>query len=183
MNWLFEQPGYAIAIGVIGICVFGFLWLQTSSSRWLVCAFSVVGISAAMVALERWVETDRERIHTSLHGLVDAIQHSDVDAVFALLHPQASSVRKDADYYLNRFKFQRVVIKPNLRIQLDRQADAAVAEFNVLLVVRLPSDSMPRRMTRFVRVWLREVNEVWLVERYQHSNAIDGVTRRRGKRF
>ena len=183
MNWLFEQPGYAIAVGVIGICVFGFLWLQTSSSRWLICAFSMVGISAVMVALERWVETDRERIHTSLHGLVDAIQHSDVDAVFALLHPQASGVRKDADLYLNRFEFQRVVIKPNLRIHLGRQADVAVAEFNVLLVVRSPSVSMPRRMTRFVCIWFREVNGVWLVERYQHSNAINGVTRRRGKRF
>ena len=182
MDWLLEQPGYVIAFGVSGACVFGYAWLLTSSFRWLNCAFSVIGFGAAMFALERWVETDRERIQSSLHRLVDAIECSDVDAVFDLLHPQASDARKDADYYLNRFEFQRVVIKRNLRIQLGRQPHVAVADFNVLLVIQAPSDSIPQRVTRYVRVWFRDVNGVWLVERYQHSNAIDGVTRRSDRR-
>ena len=182
MNWLVEQPGYAIAFGVIGTCVFSGIWLLTSSFRWLICAFSMVGISAAMVALERWVETDRERIQSSLHRLAAAIERSDVDTVLGLLHPQASGVRKDAVYYLDRFEFRRVVIKPNLRIQLDQQGHTAVADFNVFLVILVPSDSTPRRMPRYVRIWFREFNGVWLVERYQHSNAIDGVTKRGGKR-
>lgn len=178
MNWLVEEPGYAIAFGVIGACAFGFAWLQTSSSRWLICAFSVVGLSSVLVVLERWVETDREQIQWTLHRLATAMEHSDIGGIGELLHPQANTVRQDANYYLKRFTFHRIVIKPNLRIQVDRQAGVAVADFNALLIIQGASDPAPRRMGRYLLVWFRDVNGSWLVERYRQSNAIDGVTKR-----
>ena len=179
MSWLLEQPGYAIACGSLGAAAFGGAWLRTGNQRWLVVAATVVVGSGALVVLERWVETDREQVHSVLLTVVDAIERSDVDELLRHVHSDATDVQSDVKQHKGTITFETVDIKSNLVIRVDQHADVAIAEFNVMLVFQLRRERLRRTLARYVQVWFRRDGGRWRIDRYAHWHFTDGLRKRR----
>ena len=179
MSLLLEQPACAITFGVLAAVGCGGAWAGTGRLCWLVVSLAVIVGTSALVALERWVETDREQVDSTLRMVVDAVARNDASGVLRHIHPLATELRVIARQQMRQVEFGRIEIKPNLAIQVERSSRVATADFNVFVVLQNRRGRERHAFARYVQVWFRREGGDWLIERYAHSHFIDGVRDRR----
>jgi len=171
MTWLFEEPLYIVATGLLLAAGCGWFWLQTGKRMLLQISLGCLLLTAVSVIIEQVVETDREQVSQTLHELAAAVESNDLSAVLAFIHPEAVEIRQRASAEMPIYTFEEVKVKQNLRVEFpagtERQAKAL---FNVVVVGRGGGLENIRRVPRFVIVEFVKTDERWLVRNYEHDD-------------
>ena len=179
MSWLLEEPLYVLVIGFVTCALLGGFWLQTGYRPLATAIVAVVGLTFALVLLERTVETDREKIEAMLQQAARDVEQNDLIAVLRLVHPSAKSIHQQATVEFSRWEFHRVSVKQNLEIAIqgDQQPRTATATFNVVVVLsarsgltREPAGSRKeRRVPQYITLKLQQVKDSWRIVQFDYQ--------------
>ena len=177
MEILFEQP---ITIGALGIGLVAILfggWSQTGDSRLL---FGVAGAALFTIVLlfvERYVETDRERVDSILRQLAKHVEANELDQVLERIHPQQNGLKQRVEMEMTRWTFSKVQINRNLKItpQPDHQPPQVTATFNCQ--VEANASSVTGNGLVFIEVVFWKYRDKWLVYDAEYSDVREGFKR------
>ena len=172
MNWWLENPLPILLLGTTTVVMLGAIWWQSGHKVMLYAMLAAIAFTVTAMILERTVETAREQVHKTLYDVAGDVERNDLQATMQHVHPTSANIRQRAESEMQRWTFDDVSIKHNLRIRTftDEQPQRAVAEFNVLVIVSDRSATMQRqRALRFVRVTFLKEGEEWLVSDYKHD--------------
>lgn len=94
MSWLSENPWpLAGTLGLLAI-IFLIALKTTQQGRYLLWALMALGLCLAVILVERFWVTDRERIEAVVRDLGRAVKRSDADAVLAYMTPDVSLIQR-----------------------------------------------------------------------------------------
>ena len=78
MNFLFEGPLLIGIIGLVLVIASGFFYMQTRSRGSFVALIALIGLTVALMVVERLWITPREAVTSSVVELFNAIQEEDL---------------------------------------------------------------------------------------------------------
>jgi hypothetical protein len=169
MDWILENPLPSVLIGGLTAAMLGSGWLRTGQKWLLALTIAAILLTVGAVFLERIVVTDREQITVTLHEIADLAERNEIEAALEYAYSGTPEVRDHASAELPQYKFQKIDIKRNLRIEVfpDHIPPKAEATFNVLVV--LNTRDGPIRILRYVEVtFFKEEDGQWRVGDYSH---------------
>lgn len=127
MTVLLEDPLPILFVGVLAEAMLVLAFLYTK--RWEIFPgmAAVAILTAGALAVEAIVVTDREAIERQLDRGAAAFVRGDVEAVLALIAPDAVTTRNRATFILQRLKFDWIKFR-NLQIEVNRLTSPPTAE-------------------------------------------------------
>jgi hypothetical protein len=133
MTWLWEEPVYIAILGGVTVAFLAFGFMQTRSRALLTATLVAAALTGVLLLVERWVETERERIDATLRRIALDVERNDLDAILSHVYSEADWTRDQARAEFPKYEFTRVDIKRNLEVEVDDsvQPPRAVATFNV----------------------------------------------------
>ncbi len=118
-DFIAETPFHSIMLGLLGIFVFGTVWLLSKRTIFLVLAIiSLVAMSGAIV-LERWLVTDREQINAELDSMADAVRSNSPTALLLHISQRFPGIRESARGHLNRWEIEYCNITSRQPVEID----------------------------------------------------------------
>ena len=78
MNWLCENPSAIVVVEALAALMAGIVFQAKRTGAALAALVAVIVATAALLAVERFVKTDREQVRVSLHDMLEAIEANDV---------------------------------------------------------------------------------------------------------
>lgn len=173
MNWLFDDP-LSICVGAAGVLFFlGVGWMQTGRNVFLGFMAGVVAITGGLLALERYVVTDREAVRARLYELAELVRHNkhaEFAKCFVQSRPEFSSL-SSAEF--PRYKFTDAHITKIHRLTADpsHQPPQVIAELNGVASGSLEGGQIPfESIQRWVRVvFWKESDGQWRIADYEHD--------------
>jgi hypothetical protein len=167
MSWLFEDS--TVVLLATGIIAIGFLvaFLKTGRGLYLLWLGGIGLVALALVLVERYVVTDRERIEDTLYGAAEALEANAVEEVLEYLSPAAEPLRAEVRSRMQSLKVEEANVA-DLRIELSplELPPKAIARFLGLLRFA-PGEAPYDRLLRRVTVKLVKEGDRWLVESYE----------------
>ena len=161
MTWLLENPMPLVYVSVVVAAGLLVALVKTGRAK-LIWAIAGVLVVTAIVVLVSWlVETDREKIATTLERGAQAVENNDLDGFLAFVAPD-SRIAREARSQLPRLRFTKVSIIDEPKI--DVQGNDAKAAFNVVVVVN------GLRGGRFVTLFFRRFGDRWLAVEARHQD-------------
>lgn len=167
MNWLAEN---ALAIwigGAIALTMAFIVFFQTRENRALLAMPVVVAITAALLLLERQLETPREAVERSLYEIAARVEANDMDGALTYLAPTAdSALRKDIVEEMPQFEFDLARVLGEPKIEVDASGNTATVECRGIVHGKIKRDGMKAGADdRLVLQWIRQ-GDRWLIESY-----------------
>jgi type II secretory pathway pseudopilin PulG len=175
---LLENPLVPLIVGLCVTAIAIVVWTQVDQRLVqrvsLATAIIALLVTVLLVTLSLQIETDREKIESTLHRVADALQRNDFETVYTYIHPNATEGIQRAKTELPRYKFSdaRVTRIKDIIVNSDTQPRTAIAEFNV--VVNVSFEQFSGRAPRFVHAYFMERDGKWLVRDYEHFEASAG---------
>lgn len=165
MNYLFESMLPVLVAGAIGMTIAVMVYLSTGSRGSQIAIGVVLLLTLGGVLTERWIETPREQVGTTLQQLLDAIESNDVPGVLGYLSPQAGNVRSDAETLMPRFDIERANSAGEVEISLDDETNPteATAKFKGFIYVKEKKSGFRGAYNDGVTVIFERVGNHWLV--------------------
>lgn len=136
MTILFETPVPVLLVGLLTAALLAVLYLNTRQRGLLIALAAVAALTAGGVALERWVQTDREQISDLLDQLAAALRADGLEAntpelvipaVYECISPSAERTRLLARTNLNLVEILSAK-HSSLRVQVNRLTSPPTAE-------------------------------------------------------
>ncbi len=174
---VFESPLLIAVAGAATAAVIGFFWLQTGRRSLIYLLVLCLILTAGLLALERFIETEREQIKSTLHQVAQLVEQNQLAAALEYVHSSRSDIRSRAEHRLAGLVFERVSIKRNLKIMLTRETEPkrATATFNAVAVLREGTGIIDGRpIPRFVKVEMEKEEGRWRVVDYVDREPIAG---------
>ena len=181
MTWAFESPLYILLFGGITAAILFGGWYKTSRTSLMLATAAAVVLTGILLVVEQTVVTDREEVEETLYRIAAEVQNNNVEKVLTYIHSDAAGTLRQAANELPHYDFERVTIKPNMKVTVDRShiPPQAVAEFNVVVVLSRDSALVGSgTYPRFVEVTLYEEDGRWKVREYNHFDFREGLRRR-----
>jgi hypothetical protein len=172
-SWL-ESPVPALMVGGLTTALFAGGWMKTGHRWMLLLAVAALGITIGLVLLERYVVTERERVENTVLAIAERVQANDVPGLLEYIHADATNVRTRASQEMGRYRFSRVVVKNNLRVEMNSPtADQAVAHFNVVVVLGDAGGTVTdQHIARTVQLTFARQGSEWRLWNYAHTNVL-----------
>jgi hypothetical protein len=82
-----ENPFTIVVLGTIACLTPLILWTHTGHQSWLKLLVAGVCFFAALLAFERWYETDRESLYRTVYQYRDLVRDNKIDELLGHLHP------------------------------------------------------------------------------------------------
>lgn len=164
-DWLFENTWIVGGLGVFAVGLAVFAWIQTGHSWALRTAVGLGVLTVLLVAMNLWVETEREELLRTLYGLADDLQANRTDRVLAQIHPEASP---QLSHYRDRlrdvrFHYARIKTIHGIEIGPSRTPRTAVVRLNA--VVEAEQSGLRGTVPRWVRLrFEKEKGKWWIVD-------------------
>jgi hypothetical protein len=172
-NLLFENPWWIIFAGIIIEAVLGIILYRTGRGVMVWVMLGVLILMIAGVIVERLVVTERERVETTLDGIVAALEANDLNRVLSYVAPEAAETRRRAAWAMHRIEVQAAGIH-HLEITINRLTSpmTARAAFFGHIAYRDRQGEIPYSNygSRFI-VDLRKNRDVWLVTGHVEEQA------------
>ncbi len=129
MSVLLESPLAVGALGLLLITLAAIPYVQTRSrgAFWLLVA--AVLLTAGGIAFERWWQTPREQVRSSLSELFEAIRSNDLPAVLRRIDAGATDVQEDAQTLMPMFNVESASVGGEVAVELPAGplSDGAIA--------------------------------------------------------
>jgi hypothetical protein len=167
-----ESPWPILTIGMVIEAILAIALWRTGRGRLLWVMFGVADVVFLGVVGERFVVTDREAIENSLDACVAAVKANRLGALLDYVAPDASHVRADARFVLERFVVERAKFT-DLEITVNRatQPPTATAKFHALGTVRDRKGEVPyQAFSEWISVDFTLRDGRWLITGYQPEN-------------
>lgn len=165
MEFLFENPLRIIFIGVLVEAVLALALFRTRRGAILWFMIAALALTAAVLAMERLVVTERERVEMTIDGITAALEANDLNRVLSYVDPAAAKTRGRAAWAMGRIEIQSVRVY-RLDISINRLTTpmTARASFFGYISYRDKQGEIPygNYGSRFV-VELRKENDRWVV--------------------
>ncbi|MCA9191519.1 MAG: hypothetical protein KDB03_07150 [Planctomycetales bacterium] len=178
---LFEHPWIAALVGLGITTLFAWLWLQKQhrSLAWLTLTCGLLTLSMVWASLA--IETDREQIRSMLQQGSDAVQNNDHKFVINLVHPSATDALQRVKSELPRYHFEeaRITRIASLEVNPDTQPKTAIVEMFARAKIELGGHRT--NVVRFVKLYLMQQDEKWLIRDYEHFPPQDGLRQNHGE--
>jgi hypothetical protein len=118
--------GIAVIGGlVVTLTLVFFMARRTGAS--LSAFAAAVGATIGLLAIEWFVQTDREQVASAVHGIYAAVDQNDVEGVLVLIDPKATQIRADVQALMPSVKVESAGSGRNIEIALDESATPMTA--------------------------------------------------------
>lgn len=180
MTWLGENPIPIALIGGLVTAVLAGGWFKTGERRLVYGAGAALLITFGLLALERWIVTDREQLERLILSVAGHVKAQRNDEAVRHLVPDPPEIRQRALGELKLYNVSQIAIKRPIRITLSPEEApiAATAEFNVVVT---GGDALgmikDQRVPRFLKVRFEKIEEVWYVSDYEHHDPLYDMRR------
>jgi hypothetical protein len=165
---LFENP---ILVGLIGIIVFSmtvFGWIQTGNP-WAGRAAAILAvITAFLIWLNVWIETDRESVRAMLMEAASEVEQNQIEKLKGRVHPEATERVHQSMSQLPLFKFDQAKIAKIHAIELSKAGARKVAFVRMNVVAEAESklgsaEGMRGNLAAWLQLELEQMDGKWRV--------------------
>ncbi|MFN7449460.1 MAG: hypothetical protein ACK56W_11060 [Pirellula sp.] len=165
---LFENP---FLVGVIGTIVFAmtiFGWLQTGNPGAGGASIAVAAITAFLLWLNVWIETDRESVRAMLSVAASEVEQNQLEKLKSRVHPEATERVHLAMSQLPGFKFEQAKITQIHAIDFHMAAARKVAfvRMNVIADAESKGGStagVRGKLAAWIQLELEQMDGKWRV--------------------
>lgn len=174
MTWLLEERQASLTvviIGIITVVILGFGWAKTGRKEVLIALVAVVLLCGGLLALQRMVVTEAEKVEATLRQIARDVERNDLKALVEHVDSRVPQIRAQVESEFPNYRFTKVEITRirDIKVNLDHIPPQAIAEFSVVVSGTdaqglLDDQSVPR----FVVVTFHKENGRWRVYNYEH---------------
>lgn len=173
MNWMMENPFWILLIGTTAAILCGVLWSQTQRRELFWGTGGIVILTLILLAVERFVETDREALRDTITTMADTVESNDVPGLIAFIDPSAEECRRRAEAEMPSYEFKRCNVVSYNALAFDNPSDPkkAMAVFFVWADVKLRAGGYESNVRRRVTLFFKKKDDGdWLVYDYDHDD-------------
>jgi hypothetical protein len=165
---LFENP---ILVGLIGTIVFGmtvFGWLQTGNPWAGRASIAVAVITAFLIWLNIWIETDRESVRAMLLEAASEVEQNQLEKLKSRVHPEATERVHLAMSQLPGFTFEQAKITQIHAIDFSKAGARKVAFVRMNVIAEAESKGgsaagVRGKLAAWVQLELEQMGGKWRV--------------------
>ena len=168
------------------ITLFGLVFLSKRSLPSLVALGGAVVLTLLLLAIERWVVTDREAVESTLVEMIAAIEANDTPAVVALVDPAATALKAEIEMLMPMVKVSDSKAT-SIRVDVDESAQPMEATCHFRGKLQGVHQRSGMQVFYFDKVdmeWGKQ-NDRWLLQNftaYQKGKPLDAVESLRSNR-
>lgn len=130
-----ENPFSIVILGAIACLTPLVLWTHTGHPRWLKLLIAGLCFFGALLAFERWYETDRESLYRTIYQYRDLVRENKIAALMEHLHPNR---RAQVSHNLGKYQFLDCnVSQLSRRPVISNKDGKVVAEMEFLATARV----------------------------------------------
>jgi len=119
----FMENGLAIAVvGGLAITLTLVFFMARRTGGSLSALAAAVAATIVLLAIERFVQTDQERVVSAVHNIYAAVDQNDVDGVLALIDSSATQIRADVQALMPMVKVESAGSGRNVEVTLNESA-------------------------------------------------------------
>lgn len=183
MTILLEQPVPILIVGLLAAAAAGVAFVSTGRLPFGLATLALLALTGVLLALEWFVETDREQVEHSIYDTATAIQANDAPTVLSRISQLSPQVRSQAEQELARYTIAGFKINDlDIMVKSDHKPPLATAIIACMATGRFkgespPNHSVPAELTLNMR---REDDGVWRVTSYKARLGLSGFGGRRG---
>ncbi len=118
-DFIAETPFHSIMLGLLGIFVFGTVWLLGKRTIFLVLAMVSLLAMGSAIVLERWLVTDREQIVAEVDSMAEAVRNNSPTALLLHISQRFPGIRDSARGHLNRWEIESCNITSRQPVEID----------------------------------------------------------------
>jgi hypothetical protein len=170
MNWLLENPLPLLLMGLAAEAILTVLLLQTGRGALLLGMLAIALVTAALVAVESVIVTDREAIEETLFAAAAAVERNDVRGLLRYLSLDAAPLQGEIERIFAQVKFAeaRITSQPEIMISQLSEPPSATASFLARIRITQGNDRAPvgSHLGRF-RVRLERESVGWRIADYE----------------
>lgn len=124
----FTENGLGIAvIGGLAITLTLVFFMARRTGASLGAFAAAVGATIGLLAIEWFVQTDREQVASAVHGIYAAVDQNDVDGVLSHVWLGAEGIRSDVKALMPLVKVESAGSGRNIEVTLNETADPMTA--------------------------------------------------------
>jgi hypothetical protein len=174
MSHLLESPYLILAVGAFFLAACGYVFVNTRKKGALIGMGVALVLTLTVLAIERFIETPREQVETTLEGLADALEANDVEGAVKYLDPKAEKTIDRARWAMSRFEIVRAKIS-NLEIEMNETMSPPAAHVKFTGTIRAKdkkgiheSQAVPVKFTATLRLY----GDRWIITEHTDSVGI-----------
>ncbi len=169
MNWLADNSLAIWMGGALALTLSLVVYSQLRTNKALLGVVGVVVATAALLALEWWLETPREAVERTLYKLAATVEANDVPGALRYVAPTANKqIRSDIETMMPLVKIDRARVIGSPEITLDSGAapTGATVQCRGIIVATTKKNGMKGGADdELIMTFVRD-GERWLVESY-----------------
>lgn len=168
-----EDPVWILVVGLLITAVLGFVWTRVQKFGWLAACIAVLLLTIGLVALERFIKTDREKLRYAVSEIARAVEDNDLEKLITFTSPAYPECEKQIRKELPSYTFERCnVIQHNVLVFDDpKQRQRAMVVFLVVADVSAPRYSYKGFVNRRVALFFEKQSDgSWLMYDYDHED-------------
>ena len=177
MTGLLESPLPALFGGGLLTAILIGGWVQTARLWPLYASAGVIAVTVLLVLLEHHVETDREKVASTLQDLIKVVENNDLNGLLDHIHPEAIEIQHQARREFPNYHFSTISVRPNLDVTILPGSPAtARATFNVVADGSIAELGMgDATVRRYVELEFKQHTGRWKVVSYAHFEPLHGM--------
>ena len=169
MNWLADNSLAIWMGGAVALTLSLVIYSQLRTNKALAGIGGVVGVTAALLALEWWLETPREAVERTLYELAAAVEANDVPGALRFVAPTADKqIRSDIESMMPLVTIERarVIGSPDITLDDGPTPATATVKCRGIVVATTKKNGMKGGADDELTLTFVRDGERWLVESY-----------------
>ena len=174
MNWLAENSLPIWSVGAVALTMVLVAYFHTRSAAALGSIVAVCVVTAALLAVEHFVETPREAVERTLYELAAAVEANDVSAALSFVATSATpAIRKEIERQMPQVKIERARVIGTPKIEVGATAMTATVQCRGLILAVIKQNGMKGGAEDEVTLDFVKNGDRWLVENYTSKHNWD----------
>lgn len=169
--WSTETPWLMVIICSIPAAVLLSLGLQRGSGKMGAAGILFVLLAGAAIAVDAYVETDRERVERYVEEVVRAFERGDGDAMLHHFSQRALCERLLAKFALETVTVEHPLSLKDIQVSLQNEDSIAVSTFRANGTVAVRGRSVGHQPSQWQAHWRKEAGD-WKLYRIQELDPL-----------
>lgn len=180
MTWILESPLLICVLGAMGATGLAIAWASSGKREVAIMAGLWVGLTLALLLVERLVVTDNEQIQILVQQIATDVRSNNPQSLKKYIHSSATALFNQANSELPNYQFTmlRITRIHTIDVTGKNVPRSATVDFNVVAagtftVAGQPAMTFTRDepIARYIKLFLKqEADGKWRVEDYTHAN-------------
>ncbi|MFV0446815.1 MAG: hypothetical protein ACK5Q5_24855 [Planctomycetaceae bacterium] len=128
-------------------------------------------LAAGAIAVDNWVETDRERIESQVTAVVRSFERGDAEGMLQHISPQAVCEQLLVTFAVEVVTVEHPLSLKDIQIRLQNEDSIAISTFRVNGTVAVRGRTVGHQPSQWQVTWRKEANE-WKIRRIQELDPL-----------